>query len=126
TQLHNHYLGVKLDGAGPNRFAIGAAVTVWSGGRPQLEEENPTRGYQSNVDFLLSFGVGGRDTLDSLEVDWPDGRVTRRTHVATNQRLTLRQADAVAHPPLRRPRPPLFTDVTDEVGGGADARRRRP
>jgi hypothetical protein len=116
TQLHHNFLAVQLDGAGSNRFAVGAAVTVWSAGREYLEEENPTRGYQSSVDYLLSFGVGGRDTLDSLEVDWPDGRMSKRAHVAANQRLTLRQADAVARPPIRpAAHPPRFSDVTDEV-----------
>ncbi|PYO94829.1 MAG: hypothetical protein DMD60_14115, partial [Gemmatimonadetes bacterium] len=95
TLTPNHYLQVRLDGAGANRFAIGAKVTLWSGTRQFYQELEPTRGFQSSVDYVLTFGVGQRDTLDSVKVEWPDreGRVSLLTHVATNQRLTIRQAD---------------------------------
>ena len=125
TLLKNHYLQVRLDGegGGGNRFAIGAKVTLWSGGQQFFQEEEPTRGFQSSVDYVLTFGVGRRDTLDSVTVEWPDGRVSLLEHVATNQRLTVRQALGASlrqpsgHPPSRGPqRLPLFTDVTDKVG----------
>ncbi len=125
TLLKNHYLQVRLDGegGGANRFAIGAKVTLWSGGQQFFQEEEPTRGFQSSVDYVLTFGVGRRDTLDSVTVEWPDGRVSLLEHVATNQRLTVRQALGASlrqpsgHPPSRGPqRLPLFTDVTDKVG----------
>src|SRR6266851_4701880 len=87
----NRYLQVQLDGSGANRFAVGAKVTLWSGGREQYQEEEPTRGFQSSVDYVLTFGVGARDTLDSVKVEWPDreGRVSFLTHVPTNQRLSV-------------------------------------
>src|SRR2546427_4517787 len=55
----------RLEGEGGNRFAIGAKVTLWSGGQQFFQEEEPTRGFQSSVDYVLTFGVGRRDTLDS-------------------------------------------------------------
>jgi len=125
TLLKNHYLQVRLDGegGGGNRFALGAKVTLWSGGQQFFQEAEPTRGFQSSVDYVLTFGVGRRDTLDSVTVEWPDGRVSLLEHVATNQRLTVRQALGASlrqpsgHPPSRGPqRLPLFTDVTDKVG----------
>src|SRR2546425_3074868 len=98
TLSQNRYLQVRLEGEGANRFAIGAQVTLWSGTDQFYQEQEPTRGFQSSVDYVLTFGVGRRDTLDSVTVEWPDGRVSLLEHVATNQRL------------------PLFTDVTDKVG----------
>src|SRR5439155_12572729 len=96
TLTQNRFLQVQLDGTGANRFAIGAKVTLWSGGREFYQEEEPTRGFQSSVDYVLTFGVGQRDTLDSVKVEWPgrEGRVSLLTRVATNQRLTIRQADS--------------------------------
>jgi len=94
-------------------------VTLWSGTRQFFQELEPTRGFQSSVDYILTFGVGQRDTLDSVKVEWPgrEGRVSLLTKVATNQRLTVRQSEAVVP---RAPSPqsltPLFTDVTDQVG----------
>src|SRR2546427_665133 len=65
TRSQNRYLQVRLEGEGGNRFAIGAKVTLWSGGQQFFQEEEPTRGFQSSVDYVLTFGVGRRDTLDS-------------------------------------------------------------
>src|SRR5437660_189094 len=116
TLTPNHYLQVRLEGTGANRFAIGAKVTMWSGGQQFFQEEEPTRGCQSSVDYVLTFGVGPRDTLDSVKVEWPDreARVSVMRHVAVNQRLTIRQAEAVVTPaPGPRPLTPLLNDVTD-------------
>src|SRR5205085_8649293 len=95
TLTQNRYLQVRLEGTGANRLAVGARVTLWSGRQQLFQELEPTRGFQSSVDYILTFGVGLRDTLDSLKVEWPDpeGRVTVLTHVATNQRLTVRQSE---------------------------------
>src|SRR6059058_3049752 len=109
TLTQNRFLQVRLEGMGANRFAIGAKVTLWSGGQQFFQEEEPTRGFQSSVDYVLTFGVGPRDTLDSVKVEWPDGRVSLLEHVATNQRLTVRQALGASlrqpsgHPPSRGP-----------------------
>ncbi len=119
TLTQNRFLQVRLEGAGANRFAIGAKVTLWSGTRQFFQELEPTRGFQSSVDYILTFGVGQRDTLDSVKVEWPgrEGRVSLLTKVATNQRLTVRQSEAVVP---RAPSPqsltPLFTDITEQVG----------
>lgn len=112
----NRYLQVKLEGEGGNRFAVGAKVMLWGGGRLFFQELIPSRGFQSSVDYVLTFGVGPLEVLDSLRVEWPDGRVSVLRAVPTNQRLVLRQAEAVVAPlrPVSRPTP-LFRDVTGEV-----------
>ena len=118
TLTPNHYLQVRLEGMGANRFAIGAKVTLWSGGQQFFQEEEPTRGFQSSVDYVLTFGVGPRDTLDSVKVEWPDreGRMTVLNHVATNQRVTLPQSESRAPSPEPRTRgTPLLTDVSDSI-----------
>src|SRR5207245_9342824 len=118
TLTPNRYLQVRLEGMGANRFAIGAKVTLWSGTEQFFQELEPTRGFQSSVDYVLTFGIGRRDTLDSVKVEWPDkeGRVSVLTHVAANRRLTIRQSEAVAElVPSPQPLTPLFTDLTDQV-----------
>ena len=111
-QPANRYLAVALEGSGMNRFAIGARVTLFAGSERLTQELSPTRGFQSSVEYPLTFGVGSRATLDSMHVDWPDGRRTLRVNVATNVRLSLKQADAVATPPTSAAPPTLMTDVT--------------
>jgi len=127
TQLpRNRYLQVKLEGVGSNRFAVGAKVTVRNpkghgGDTLFFQELEPTRGFQSSVDYVLTFGLGAIDTVQSVSVEWPDGRVSTLTHVAANQRLTVRESEAhgaVPAPtsrPLPTPHSPLFTDVTDRI-----------
>jgi hypothetical protein len=115
----HHYLQVKLEGEGPNRFAIGAKVTLDAGGQTLFQEEEPSRGFQSSVDYVLTFGLGKADTVRSVTVEWPDDRVSKLANVAANQRLTLGQASA-SRPPAPEGRGgqgvrPLLTDVTDQV-----------
>lgn len=114
--LDNRYLQVRLEGEGPNRFAIGATVTLRSGERLLFQELMPSRGFQSSVDYVLTFGVGRVDTVESVTVEWPDGRVSTMTDVATNQRLTIRQKESAGAEPITPSRArPWFVDVTDSV-----------
>jgi hypothetical protein len=112
----NRYLQVRLEGEGPNRFAVGARVTLADGDRLLVQELMPSRGFQSSVDYVLTFGLGTRDTVSSVTVGWPDGRVTQLSDVAANQRITLRQADATAGGPTApRAAAPLLVDLTDRM-----------
>ncbi|MBR9988814.1 MAG: VCBS repeat-containing protein, partial [Gemmatimonadetes bacterium] len=73
----------------------------------------PSRGFQSSVDYVLTFGLGGLDRVDSLTVEWPDGRASVQHDVGADQRIVVRQADAgdrLPAPPL--PAATLFADVT--------------
>jgi len=92
----NHYLQVKLDGEGKNPFAVGARVTLYGGTEQFVQELEPTRGFQSSVDYVLTFGVGPCLTIDSLKVEWPDGRESRLKGLETNKRVVIRQAEAAA------------------------------
>ena len=113
----NRYLQVALEGEGPNRFGIGSKVTLADGELLLFQELSPARGFQSSVDYVLTFGTGGRDTVASVTVEWPDGRVSALTQVGTNQRLVVQQAEAAAPSPSRRATDtPLLADVTDEIG----------
>jgi enediyne biosynthesis protein E4 len=129
----NHYLQVVLRGIGANTAGIGAKVVVKQGGRVQMLEQFPTRGFQSSVDPRLHFGLGASTRIDSLIVTWPDGRMQVLTDVAVDRSLTLSQPDAagaragpaapaaqqapaVAAAPARTAAPPMFTDVTDRLG----------
>jgi len=109
----NRYLQVKLEGDAPNRFAIGSRVTVRSGKDSLYQEESPTRGFQSSVDYVLTFGLGKADSVQSVEVAWPDGRVSMVKNVAANQRITVKQAGS-SKPSYGLPVPPrqLVTDIT--------------
>ena len=114
----NHFLQVKLDGDSANRFAIGANVTLVVGSQTLYQEESPTRGFQSSVDYCLTFGLGKIDTVQSVTVNWPDGRVSRLAKVAANQRITIKQSEAQkglnGAEPVRATHQ-ILTDITDRL-----------
>ena len=95
----NHFLRVRLVGSGGNRFGIGARVTAFADTAAYMQEESPARGYQSSVDYVLDFGIGRAAALDSVRVEWPDGKVSRLGRTAANQLVTVNQAQAVPDPP---------------------------
>jgi hypothetical protein len=73
-QTGHHWLRVRLRGRPPNREAIGALVSVTTGGRTQRRLVMPFRSYLSQVETTLTFGLGPATRVDGLDVRWPDGR----------------------------------------------------
>ena len=69
----HHWLRVKLTGTAANRDAIGAWVEVRTGETTQRRQVMPSRSYLSQVESVLTFGLGKADKVDSVEVFWPDG-----------------------------------------------------
>lgn len=100
-RLANAHLSVAFVGPNTNQAGVGAAVTVWSGGRQQMMEHYPVRGYLSSVGAGLVFGLGRASTVDSVRVVWPGGLTETRYQVRVNQRLVFRIADA--KPAVKRP-----------------------
>jgi hypothetical protein len=96
--LHNeiapagNWIIVKLQGKAPNTDAIGAIVTVTSGGVTQNALVQSGTSYISQNDMRQHFGIGAATAIDTLEVTWPDGTATRQSQVKPNQIVTIRQA----------------------------------
>ena len=112
----NHYLQVRLEGEGHNRFGVGSKVTLQNGKQTFYQELSPTRGFQSSVDYILTFGLGKIDTVQSVTVNWPDGRVSSMKNFAANQRITVKQSESakVSSAPSQPVRQ-LVTDVTQQT-----------
>jgi enediyne biosynthesis protein E4 len=68
----NHYLSVKFKGKGLNTRGIGARVTLYCGGKEQISEQFPTRGFLSATSDILHFGLEHAKLIDSVIVRWPD------------------------------------------------------
>ncbi len=94
TVSAGHFLTVGLQGTPPNTEGVGARVEVKSGGITQVVEQQPTRGFLSSVDPRLHFGLGAATRIDTLTVTWPSRRVQRMTGIATDQFITLSEANA--------------------------------
>jgi hypothetical protein len=91
----NHWLRVQLEGAGRvNRSAIGSSVEVTANGVTQRQQVMPARGYLSQVERTLTFGLGPSGRIDRVRVLWSDG---------TEQELQAPKADATIR--VRKPSP---------------------
>jgi enediyne biosynthesis protein E4 len=89
-----NFLMLSLRGAGKNTGAIGAAVTIYYDGKTGFNELIPSRGFQSSVDPRVHFGLGKSTLIDSLTVNWPDGKCTVLHNLAVNRLLTIDEKDA--------------------------------
>jgi tetratricopeptide (TPR) repeat protein len=86
-----HWLLVRLVGKGKNTNAIGAVVTVTSGGVSQARLVQSGTSYISQDDMRRHFGLGTRTLAESVEVRWPDGTATTLSNVKADQVLEIRQ-----------------------------------
>ncbi|MCX6302339.1 MAG: VCBS repeat-containing protein [Bacteroidia bacterium] len=93
TSIRTNYLSIKLKGAGKNKDAIGASVILYIDGKTNYSELIPARGFQSSVDNRLHFGLGECNFVDSLIVNWPDGRYSVLHNIGVNQFLTIDEND---------------------------------
>ena len=69
----HHWLRLRLvgDGVRSNTSAIGAKVTVEAGGRVQHGEVCGARGYLSQSELTLTFGLGTTEKIDKVTIRWP-------------------------------------------------------
>ncbi len=71
----HHWVRLALTGTRSNRDAIGAAIELKSGAETLRRTVMPTRGYLSQSELPVTFGLGDRTSVDEVRVRWPDGSV---------------------------------------------------
>jgi len=89
-----HYLKIKLEGNAPNKFGVGAAITVHTGKEKFYYEQYATRGWMSSVDQTIHVGLGQSTKVDSLIIRWPDQKVQTLRSLGVDQTLVLQQSSA--------------------------------
>ena len=87
----NQYLKVRLVGVSPNTEAAGARIRATVGDEEMLREIVIGSNYTSQNPAVQVFGLGEASSVDSLVVEWPDGRTTTRTNVSAGQTLVVEQ-----------------------------------
>jgi hypothetical protein len=87
-------LRLDLVGTESNRDAVGARVTVWSGGRARLREQMAGESYLSFHSHELEFGLGDATAVDSVVVWWPSGQTQRWTDLAAGTKHVLLEREA--------------------------------
>ena len=81
----NRSLRFTLVGTKSNRDAIGASVRVVHGGTTQSRLVKSGSSYLSQSELPVTFGVGKRDRVDTVVVNWPSGRTEEFKNVASGK-----------------------------------------
>ena len=85
----NHFIKIQLSEEGKNRNAIGATVKVTTSENEYYQQHYMARGFQSSVGSGLLFGLGTTNTIQSVEVVWPDKTVQVIDKPPVDQVLTI-------------------------------------
>jgi hypothetical protein len=95
-QTGHNRLRVSLAGRAPNTDGIGARLELTAGGVTRYRDVMPTRGYMSQVELPVTFGLGPGDKIERLRVVWPDGSEQDMVPEAGSTTLVIEQGAASA------------------------------
>ena len=117
----NHYLQIRFEGDSIlNRDGLGARVELHYGqGKQQVYENTPYRGYLSSVQNIAHFGLGKVAIVDSVIVQWPNGKTQLIKQVKADQLIQVKITDAGQPFEFQNNRVAsnnLFTEITDSLG----------
>ncbi len=91
----NNYLKINLKGELPNTFAVGSMVELYINDQILRQQLIPSRGFQSSIDYTMTFGLGSAEKVDSIKVIWPNKKLQHIGTSNANQTLTLNIEDAI-------------------------------
>jgi enediyne biosynthesis protein E4 len=96
TKAHkNNFLRLQFVGSTQNVDGIGATVIAWYHQMPHLFEQYPWRGYLGTVEMTAHFGLESLQQVDSLCIQWPNGKKQLLKNVQANQTRIVFEKDAV-------------------------------
>ena len=87
TELH--YLRIRLQGLSPNTNAIGARIWLYGSHAVQQRMVRTGGSYLSQSESVQTFGLAPEESVQRLEVRWPDGLISTINHPAANQGLCI-------------------------------------
>ncbi len=90
-RLGHHWLKIKLVGSKSNHDAIGAWVKVRVAAHTLSQQVMPAKGYLSQSDLPLTFGLGNATRVDGVEIIWPGGAVQKVAQVKVDALNVVRE-----------------------------------
>jgi len=91
TPNAGHWLRVELRGKGRNPEAIGALITLRTGGVERIRPVRSGTGYLSQDDLGQHFGLGSATRVDAIEIRWPDGSTSTHESSGVDRSIVIRQ-----------------------------------
>jgi hypothetical protein len=117
---NTRFLQIKIKGDKKNINGLGATVHIYyDHGKQQVYENNPYRGYLASMHGIIHFGLNNISIVDSVVMQWYNGKKQTIRNVAANQILTvdMNKADSVysiPHPLIAQDA--LFRGITASAG----------
>lgn len=114
-----HFLRILLDkGSRPSGAELGVKVTIrYGNGKSQYHDHSVYRGYLSTVENIVHFGTGPYATIDTVRVQWLDGKVNTIYNVSADQLLVVSYEEARPETPPKKERTTtLLTEVSSPLG----------
>lgn len=90
-----NWLNINLVGTTSNKFAIGSRVKLKVNGSWQMDDVTVGSGWASQNSFTVHFGVGDALIVDSLVIDWPDGKTESYLNLPANVRYLAIQNESL-------------------------------
>jgi hypothetical protein len=81
----NRSVRIRLIGTKSNRDAIGARVRIFHGESSQSRLVKGGSSYLSQSELPVTFGLGARDKVDRLVIDWPSGATEEHKNLAAGR-----------------------------------------
>lgn len=82
---HNRAIRFRLTGVKSNRDAIGARVQIFHGESSQSRLVKSGSSYLSQSELPVTFGLGQRDRVDRVVLNWPSGRTEEYKNLASGK-----------------------------------------
>ena len=98
----NHWLEILLIGTKSNRDGVGARVKIRAGDLTLYDQRKGGMSYQSAQDPRLHFGLGQYSKVDSIEIVWPSGMVTRLSGLKSDQMIAVQEGAGIVDRPFPR------------------------
>ncbi len=90
TLNDNHWLKLDLRSLHGMIGSVGARVEITTGADTvQIREVSSGGGWRSSEDFIVHFGLGSEEVIDSVKVTWPGGIPLNVANVEVDQLLVL-------------------------------------
>ncbi len=90
-----NYLRIRCTAEKKALSMPGTEVTVYSDGQRQFQTLNFVRGFYSSSDPTFHFGLGAATQIDSIFVEWPDGKFLKLHQMPVNQTIEVDKIDAL-------------------------------
>lgn len=90
-----NFISLELNGSSTNKNGIGSTIEVFTKDMHQTYQHFLNRGYLSSMSPKIIIGLGEFTQIDSLKIEWFDGRKEIIKELEANQSITLDINNAV-------------------------------